>query len=135
MDKNSLVKVVPFRNDAILAYRVFDGQTALMDLLRGTLNTLNTTATRVWQLIGERMVVGKIAEKMCQEFGMPLDKITDDILEVLQEMASRGWINNFPSKNGGHKIAVGEGTKIFEQLREQAVQKQIPLVVHFDLTY
>jgi hypothetical protein len=36
MDRNHLVKLVPSRNDAILAYRVFDGQTALVDLAQGT---------------------------------------------------------------------------------------------------
>jgi hypothetical protein len=53
MDKNYLLKLVPSRNDAILAYRIFDGQTALVDLAQGTLNMLNTTATRVWQLINK----------------------------------------------------------------------------------
>jgi len=53
MDRNHLVKLVPSRNDAILAYRVFDGQTALVDLAQGTLNMLNTTATQVWQLINK----------------------------------------------------------------------------------
>lgn len=135
MNKNSLVKIVPSRNDAILAYRIFDGQTALVDLVQGTLNTLNTTATRVWQLIGERVVVGEIAEKMCREFNVPFSEVLDDVLEVLREMASHRWINNFPSKNGSHEEVVGDGTEIFEQLREWAVQKQVPLVVHFDLTY
>ena len=135
MDKNHLLKLVPSRNDAILAYRVFDGQTALVDLAQGTLNMLNTTATRVWQLISERMTIEKIAEKMCREFGVPFDEVIDDVLEILQEMASRGWIHNYPSTSGVHEITVNDGTEIFEQLREQAVQKQIPLVVHFDLTY
>jgi len=135
VDRNSLIKLVPARNDAILAYRVLDGQTFLVDLAQGTLNTLNTTATRLWQLISERMTIEKIAEKMCREFGVPFDEVVDDILEMLREMASRGWIHNFPSKSGGHEIAADDGTEIFEQLREQAVQKQIPFVVHFDLTY
>jgi len=135
MNENSAVTLVPSRNDAILAYKIFDGQMALVDLAQGTLNTLNTTATRVWQFIGERMTVGKIAEKVCQEFGVPFDEVIDDVMELLREMASHGWINNFPSKSSKHEIAVGDGTEIFEQLREQAVQKQIPLVVHFDLTY
>jgi len=135
MDRNSLVKLIPSRNDAILAYRVFDRQTVLVDLAQGTLNTLNATATRVWQLISKRMTIEKIAEKMYQEFGVAFDDAIDDILEVLQEMASRGWIHNFPSKSGDHKIVTNDGTEIFEQLREQVVHKQIPLVVHFDLTY
>jgi len=140
MGEDSLVGLVPYRNDALLAYRVFDGQTALVDLAQGTLNMLNTTATRVWQLVGERMgermTVRKIAERICREFEVPSEEAINDILAVLREMASRGWINNFPSnKSDDQEIAVGDSTEIFEQLREQAVQKQIPLVVHFDLTY
>jgi radical SAM protein with 4Fe4S-binding SPASM domain len=65
MDRNPLVKLVPSRNDAILAYRVFDRQTILVDLAQGTLNTLNTTATRVWQLISERMTIEKFNEIPC----------------------------------------------------------------------
>jgi len=135
MSEDSLVRLVPSRNDALLAYRVFDGQTALVDLAQGTLNTLNTTATRVWQLVGERVTVRKIAERICREFEVLSKEAINDVLAVLQEMASRGWINNFPSKSDDQEIAVGDSTEIFEQLREQAVQKQIPLVVHFDLTY
>ncbi len=131
MDDNSVL----LRNDAILAYRVFDEQTAIVDLVQGTLNVLNTTATRIWQLIGDGMAVGKIAKRMCQEFGVSLNEAIDDTIRVLREMASRGWINNFPSKSDGKEITVSDGTAIFEQLREEAVQKQIPLVVHFDLTY
>lgn len=135
MNEDSLIRLVPSRNDALLAYRVFDGQTALVDLAQGMLNTLNTTATLVWQLIDERATVKEIAEKMCREFEVSFEEAIIDVLTTLQEMASRGWINNFPSKSDDHETAVGDGTEIFEQLREQAVQKQIPLVVHFDLTY
>lgn len=135
MNGDSLVRLIPSRNDALVAYRVFNGQMVLVDLVQGTLNTLNTTATRIWHFIGERMTVGKIAEKMHHEFGVPLREVTDDIVAVLQEMASRGWISNFPSKNGDRGITVSDDMAIFEQLREEAVQQQIPLVVHFDLTY
>jgi hypothetical protein len=107
MSEDSLVRLVPSRNDALLAYRVFDGQTALVDLAQGTLNTLNTTATRVWQLVGERVTVRKIAERICREFGVLSKEAINDVLAVLQEMASRGWINNFPSKSDDQEIAVG----------------------------
>jgi len=91
MGEDSLVGLVPYRNDALLAYRVFDGQTALVDLAQGTLNMLNTTATRVWQLVGERMgermTVRKIAERICREFEVPSEEAINDILAVLREMA------------------------------------------------
>ena len=135
MSENSLLRLVPSRNDALLAYRVFDEQTALVDLVQGTLNTLNETTTRIWQLVGEGMTVGEIVERICREFEVPFDSVVDDVLAVLGEMASRGWIDSFPSESSIRKVVVGEGIEIFEQLREQAVQKQIPLVVHFDLTY
>jgi len=135
MDKGSLVKLAPIRNDVLLAYRDFDGQTVIVNLAQGTLSMLNTAATRIWQFIGERMTVSKIAERICQEFRVSLDEATNDTITALREMASRGWISDFPSKNGGGEAIISDGTAIFEQLREQAVQKQIPLVVHFDLTY
>ena len=135
MNKDSLAKLIPSRNDVFLAYRIFNGQMALVDLTQRTLNILNTTATRIWQLIGDGMTVSKITERMCQEFEVPFGEATDDIITVLREMASRGWIRNFPSENSGGEIVVSDDTAIFEQLREEAVQGQIPLVVHFDLTY
>lgn len=135
MVENALLRLVPSRNDALLAYRVFDGQTALVDLAQGTLNVLNATATRIWQLIGERMVVSKIVERMHWEFGVSFNEVIDDTLTVLREMALHGWINDFPCKSSGREATVSDNTTIFEQLREDAVQKQIPLVVHLDLTY
>jgi radical SAM protein with 4Fe4S-binding SPASM domain len=135
MSENSLTNLIPKRNDAILAYRTFDNQVAIVDLVQGTLNLLNTTAARIWQLIGERRTPKKIAEKISREFDMSLDKVMDDIKEMLQEMALRGWINGFPSRERSDVATSSDGTEIFEALREQAVRKQIPLVAHIDLTY
>jgi len=135
MNEGVMARIIPVRNDELLAYRIFNEQMVLVDLVQGTLNVLNTTATRIWEFVGERMTVSKIAERMCKEFGVSPNEATDDIISVLREMASRRWINNFPSKNSGVETTVSDSTAIFEQLREEAAQKQIPFVVHFDLTY
>ncbi len=128
MIENSLVNLIPKRNDAILAYRTFEDQVVIVNLIQGTLNLLNATATRIWQLVGERMTPKKIAEKISQEFEAPFGQVLDDTVETLQEMALRDWINDFPFRESGSIQASSDGTEIFEALREQAVQKQIPLV-------
>ena len=123
------------KNNEMLAYRIFEGQAVIIDLTQGTLNTLNATATRIWQLIDEDIPARKIAEKVVQEFEVSLCETMNDVVEILQNMASMRWITNFPHENVRADTASNDGTKIFEALREEAMQKQIPLVVHFDLTY
>jgi len=135
MSKNVLLNLIPQKNDVMLAYRNFEGQAVIVDLEKGTLNILNTTATRIWQLIEENIPARKIAGKIAQEFENSLYETTNDVIEILHNMALMKWIANFPHENIHAGSASNNGTKIFEVLREQATQKRIPLVVHFDLTY
>ena len=135
MSENALLDLIPQKNDAILAYRIFEGQAVVVDLKQGTLNTLNTTATRIWQLIEGDMPARKIAEKIAQEFEVSFREVMDDVVEILRNMASMRWIANFSHENVRADTVSSDSTEIFEALREQATQKQIPLVVHFDLTY
>lgn len=88
MVENPLLNLIPQRNDAILAYRIFDGQAVVVDLTQGTLNALNTTATRIWQLMEEGMSVGEIAKNITQEFEVSLREATDDTLDVFRTMAA-----------------------------------------------
>jgi len=127
--------IVPQRNDAILAYRSFGDQVVIVDLVQGTLNLLNSTAARIWQLIGERRTLKNIAEKIMQEFDVSFNEAVDDAKELLQEMALRKWINGFSFDEKKDIITKSDGTEIFEDLRERAVREQIPIVVHIDLTY
>lgn len=135
MNEDALLNLIPQKNDAILAYRIFEGQVVIVDLEQGTLNTLNTTATRIWQFIKGDTPARKIAEKIAQEFEVSFREAMDDVVEILQNMASMRWITNFSHENVSADTTSNDSTEIFEALREQATQKQIPLVVHFDLTY
>lgn len=135
MDENSLLNLALRKNDAILAYRIFEGQAVIVDLEQGTLNMLNATATRIWQLIEGDISARKIAEKIAQEFEVSLTEAVADVIEILRNMASMRWITNFSHENVRADTANNDSTKIFEALRERATQKQMPLVVHFDLTY
>jgi radical SAM protein with 4Fe4S-binding SPASM domain len=135
MSKDFLLSSIPQKNDAILAYRNFGEQVIIVDLTQRILNTLNTTAARIWRLINGNACAREIVQKITEEFEVSFDEAADDVIKTLQNMASRGWIRNFPCKKA--PLARGEEKRegIFEALREQATLNKIPLVVHFDLTY
>ncbi|MEM4204192.1 MAG: PqqD family peptide modification chaperone [Candidatus Methanomethylicaceae archaeon] len=134
MNEAHLLKIAPQKNDIVLAHRIFEDQAVIVDLTQRTLHELNTTATRIWQLIEEDMPVGKIIEKIAQEFEVSFREAVDDVLEIIRTMAAMGWVINFPHENS-HVGPTKDGTAIFEAVREYATEKRIPLVVHFDLTY
>jgi hypothetical protein len=62
--------IVLRRNGAEIAYRIIDGQVAIVHLKRNTFNILNAVATRIWELADGRTVFGKIAERIFQEFNI-----------------------------------------------------------------
>jgi len=135
MDKKSLLGLVPQKNDAILAYRIFEGQAVIVDLEHGTLNTLNNTATRIWQLIEGDTSAKEIATKIAREFDVSFYEAANDVTEILQHMASIEWIVNFFHEDVHADSANNDSSEIFVALRERVTPKRIPLVVHFDLTY
>lgn len=97
--KSSFLNLVPQKNDTTLAYRIFEKQAIVIDLARGILNTLNVTATRIWQLIDGNTSAKKIAEKVAQDFEIPFSEVVDDVIEILQNMSSRKWIVGFYYEN------------------------------------
>jgi radical SAM protein with 4Fe4S-binding SPASM domain len=130
-----VLNLIPKKNDAVLACRIIEGQAVIVDSVHGTLNTLNATASRIWELLEGNISAKKIAEKITEEFEVAFDEAIGDVVETLQGMASMGWVSDFPCDKAFVAAENNKGRKLFEALREQATLKKIPLVVHFDLTY
>lgn len=126
--------ITPQRNDLVLAYRLFEDQMFIVDLVHGTLNALNITGTRIWQLIEENKSAKEIANKLTKEFDVSFREAANDVVEIIKNMVSMGWVKNFPCEKQ-YSVNHNEGEKLFELLREETMQKKVPLVVHFDLTY
>ena len=130
-----MLNLIPKKNDAVLAYRIIEGRAVIVDSVHGTLNTLNATASRIWELLEGNISAKKIAGKITEEFEVAFDEAIGDVVETLQGMASMGWLRDFPCNKAFVTAENNKGRKLFEPLREQATLKKIPLVVHFDLTY
>ncbi len=130
-----MLNLVPRLNNAVLAYRVLEGRAIIVDLVHGTLNTLNATASRIWQLLEGNISAKQIAEKITEEFEVAFDEAIGDVEDALENMASMGWLMDFPYDKAYMVRQSNKGGEIFTKLREQATLKKIPLVVHWDLTY
>jgi radical SAM protein with 4Fe4S-binding SPASM domain len=125
------------KNEKGLAHRIIDGQAVVINLKRNTFNILNTVATRIWELVDGWTTLGQIMEKIYQEFNVDWSTLNRDCLVFLRELLEKDLlIASFPAEgisNHARLIETEEG--LFDSLREKAIVKQIPLIVHFDLTY
>ena len=125
------------KNKEEIAYRVIDGQTAVIHLKRNTFNVLNILAMRIWRLIDGQTSIEQIVERMHREFEVKRSVLNQDCLVFLREMLEKGLLKtSFPIKCifGRRQLPETEG-ELFDALREKSIAKQIPLIVHFDLTY
>jgi len=125
------------RNEKEIAYRTIDGQAAIIHLKKNTFNILNGLATRIWELIDGQVSAEKITERIYQEFDAERSVLNQDCLDFVQEMLGRDLLKtSFPVKGVSEQRQLPETEgELFDALREKSIAKQIPLIVHFDLTY
>lgn len=128
--------IVLKRNEAEIAYRIIDEQAAIIHLKRNTFNILNEVATRIWELVDGRTMFGKIVEMIFQEFDIDWPTLIQDCSAFVQEMVEKDLLKSSSIKGDSN---LGQPTKtegeLFDDLRDRAIIKKIPLIVHFDLTY
>jgi len=125
------------RNKEELAYRIIDGQAVVIHLKKSTFNILNAVATRIWELADGRTILREIMEKVYQEFNVDWLTLNRDCLIFLRDLLEKGLLTtSFPVEGISNKVRPVEAEEgLFDSLREKAIVKQIPLIVHFDLTY
>ncbi len=129
--------IILSKNEEEIAYRIIGGQTTIIHLKGNTFNVLDVLATRIWELIDGRISISQITERIYQEFDVERSVLNHDCLDFLGEMLEKGLLKTSFSIKGISKqerLSETEG-ELFDALREKAIIKQIPLIVHFDLTY
>ncbi len=54
--------------------------------------TLNEVGSRVWTLLEAPTSPDQIAKALCQEYDAPLDQVTSDLAELLDELKASGLV-------------------------------------------
>lgn len=82
----------PVKNLGSIAYRVIDGQAVIVNLKKDTINTLNTIATRIWELTDGKTRVEEIIEKVCEGFEVSRDRVEKDCCQFMNQMVEKGLL-------------------------------------------
>lgn len=72
--------------------RAFGDEKVLLNLASGHYHGLNPTGERMVDLLEETGSAEAAAAQVAEEFGEPLDRVTDDLAKLCGELEDRGLI-------------------------------------------
>ena len=78
-------------NDDTL-FQDLQGEGVLLNLKNGVYFGLDPVGTRVWQLIETRGVLSEVLAVLLDEFDVPEQRCTDDLLALVTEMETQGLV-------------------------------------------
>ncbi len=135
-EQRTLLKSIPIKNKEVTAWRIIDDQAMIVNLRENTFNVLNPVATRILELLDGKTTIEDIIRRIHQEFEVDMVKAQGDCLEFVDQLVWAGLvILPFSQIKGEGPKSSREDGSLFEDIREKAINKKIPLIAHFDLTY
>jgi coenzyme PQQ synthesis protein D (PqqD) len=75
-----------------VVYRDFAEETVILNLDSGTYHSLNSTATRMLEVLTASDSVGAAVEELTREYEQPADRIERDVLDLCRALSDRGLI-------------------------------------------
>jgi hypothetical protein len=81
-----------YRWDDRTAWRVLEGQAFVVALENAQLHKLNPTATRMWELIGEKHTLKDVSAAIAGEFAVDVATAESDVLAFAEELLNNGLI-------------------------------------------
>lgn len=69
---------------------VLDGEAVLLDLGSGKYFSLNPTATRMWQLLGERGNLEEVLDVLRREFDVERATLAQDLEALVADLIAKG---------------------------------------------
>ena len=79
-----------------VAFRTIDDEGVVLDLSTGTYFGLNTSGTRMWQLLAEHRSLQKVVAALGREFDARPDTLERDLLAFIEYLASRDLVRIVP---------------------------------------
>lgn len=125
----------PIKNRAEIAHRVIDSKAVVINLREKTFHVLNEVATKIWELIDGKRTVAEIASGVQEEFEIGRDESLIDCQRLIGEMIEKGLLVGPKSFSVAKETGIKEDNGLFESVRDIAIHKRIPIIVHVDVTY
>jgi Coenzyme PQQ synthesis protein D (PqqD) len=75
-----------------MAWRVYDGQAAILCPEDSTLNTLNAVGTLIWEAADGRTPLSAIVARICAEFDVEPAQAERDVRAFIDELSRRGLL-------------------------------------------
>jgi PqqD family protein of HPr-rel-A system len=69
-----------------------DDQTVMMDIEQGSYFGLNKTATRIWAMLAEPMIIGELCDRLTEEFDVPREQCVQQVGAFLENLLDRGLL-------------------------------------------
>jgi len=77
----------PMRADLVIAQGI-SGNLVLLNIPSGLHYSLNDLGARVWTLCDGGRTVEEIIDALLQEYEAPVDRVREDVLTLMQELAT-----------------------------------------------
>lgn len=75
-----------------VVYRGFVSETVVLNLATGLYHGLNPTGGLMLQVLEKTPEIDQAAVILAEEFGVPLDRVQQDLREFCQDLAERGLL-------------------------------------------
>ena len=69
-----------------------DGELVMMDIERGSYFGLNKTATRLWALLEQPVVIKDLCDQLTSEFNVPAEQCNKEVIDFLKTLLNRGLL-------------------------------------------
>jgi len=79
-----------------VAFRTIDDEGVVLDLSTGTYFGLNTSGTRMWQLLAEHQSLRNVVAALGREFDARPGTLERDLLAFVEHLASRDLVRIVP---------------------------------------
>lgn len=75
-----------------VVFEVVEGEAVLLNLRKGVYYGLNTTGTRIWQLLQRYDRFSTLRQQLLEEFDADAEKVTGDLDGILRDLLENGLI-------------------------------------------
>ncbi len=88
---HDLKNTVIYRNPTAISSDL-DGESVILDMESGKYHSLDTTGTRVWELLEDKISFNDIVLKLMSEYSVEGQQCTTDVKEFINQLIDLGLV-------------------------------------------